>query len=222
MSRTLSENLFEQFCRDKAIRCRPIGVGRGRTPDYDIFLPRRKVVTEVKEITPNQNERATEAALRKCQFSAVSFTPGDRVRGKIANASPQIKARAQYRYPGLLVLFANGLLTRHLDSYQIRVAMYGLETVVVAVPRNPRESPYPIGRKYGPRRKMTPLHNTSVSAVGVLSTRENGGIDLIVYHNDHAAQPLRPELFHRYGIRQFKLEQVQPGVIADWEQIEVQ
>lgn len=222
MSRTLSEKLFEQFCRDKAIRCRPVSVGRSRTPDYDIFLPRRKVVTEVKEITPNPTERAAEVALRQGQYIRVSITPGDRVRGKIADAAPQIKARAQHRYPGLLVLFANGLLTRHLDSYQIRVAMYGLETVVVAVPRNSRESPYAIGRKYGPRRKMTPLHNTSVSGVGVLSTLKNGGIDLIVYHNDHAAQPLPPRLFRRYGVRQYKLEHVQPGEIADWEQIDVQ
>jgi hypothetical protein len=222
MPRTLSEKLFEQFCRDKDIRCKQVEVGRCRTPDYDIYLPRRKVVTEVKEIIPNPTERAAEVALRQGRYIWVSITPGDRVRGKIADAAPQIKARAQYRYPGLLVLFANGLLTRHLDSYQIRVAMYGLETVVVAVPRNPRETPYAIGRKYGPRRKMTPLHNTSVSAVGVLSIPENGGIDLIVYHNEHAAQPLRPELFHRYGIRQFKLEHVQPGEIAGWEQIDAQ
>jgi hypothetical protein len=199
-----------------------VNVSQKRTPDYDIFLSRRKVVTEVKEITPNQNERAAEAALRRGQYVRVSTTPGNRIRGKIADAAPQIKARAQYRYPGLLVLFANGLLTGHLDSYQIRVAMYGLETVVVAVPRNPRESPYAIGRKYGPRRKMTPLHNTSVSAIGVLSALENGGIDLIVYHNEHAAKPLPLELFHRYGVRQYRLEQAQPGAIADWEQVDVQ
>lgn len=221
MQRTLSEKLFEQFCRDKAIRCRPVGVGRDRTPDYDIFLSRRKVVVEVKEITPNPAERVAEMALRKGQFSVRSFTPGDRVRGKIADAAPQIKARAQYRYPGLIVLFASGLLTCHLDSYQIRVAMYGLETVVYAVPRNPRESPYAIGRKYGARRKLTPHHNTSVSAVSVLSVLENGGIDLVVYHNEHAANPLPVELLHRYGVRQYILGQAQPGEVVGWEQINV-
>lgn len=221
MPRTLSEVLFEQFCRDKGIGCKPVTVGRKRTPDYDIYLPRRKVVTEVKEITPNPTERAAEAALRRGKFSVVSITPGERVRGKIADASPQIKARAKYRYPGLLVLFDNSFLTRHLDPYQIRVAMYGFETVVFAVPRNIRESPYPINRKYGPRRKMTPTHNTSISAVGILAAPQNGEVNLIVYHNDHAAQPLSPTLFARYGVRQFELEQDQPGTIADWKEIDV-
>lgn len=220
MPRTLSEVLFEKFCRDKGIGCKPVNVGCKRTPDYDVYLPRRKVVTEVKEITPNPTELAAEAALRAGKFSAVSFTPGERVRGKIADASPQIKARAKYQYPGLLVLFDNGLLTRHLDPYQIRVAMYGLETVVFAVPRNPRESPYPIDRKYGSRRKMTPTHNTSISAVGILTAPQNGEVNLIVYHNAHAAQPLSPKLFARYGVRQFQLEQSQPGTIADWKEID--
>ncbi|HSM98443.1 MAG TPA: hypothetical protein VLS47_05455 [Gallionella sp.] len=219
MLRTQSEKLFELFCRGNNIRCNPVKVGKKRTPDYDIFLPRRKVVTEVKEITPNPNERAAETALRLKKWAVVSSTPGERIRGKITDASPQIRRRTKRRYPGLIVLFETGLISRHLDPYQVRVAMYGLETIVVAVPRNPNASPYPIDRKFGPRRKMTPEHNTAVSAIGILSAQQNGMPALVIYHNAHAALPLRQELFSRYGVRQFKLAQPSPGAIADWEEI---
>lgn len=216
--RTVSERLFEEFCERKVIRCRRVSAGATRTPDYDVFVSRRKVVTEVKEIVPNAVERAADAALSRGKPTVVSFTPGKRVRGKISDAVPQIKARSKHRYPGLLILYEDALLPRHVDSYQIRVAMFGFESVVFAVPADPRQSPYAVGRKFGRGRKMTPDHCTSVSAIGVLSSRA-GDTTLTVYHNPHAKIPLPPELMAKYGIPQFKLGTAGPGKIADWEAV---
>lgn len=216
--RTTSENLFEKFCDDTGIRCRSIRTGTTRTPDYDIFLSRRKVVTEVKEITPNSAERAADAALDKGKPVVVSITPGQRVRGKISDSVPQIKSRVKNRYPGLLVIYEAGPLPRHVDEYQIRVAMFGFESVVFAVPSDPRQSPYSMGRKYGRGRKMTPDHSTSVSAIGVLSVR-GGDIGLTIYHNPHARIPLPSCLVAKYGIPQFKLADAPHGAIAQWEAI---
>ena len=112
------------------------------TPDYDIYVPRRKIVVEVKEITPNKEERQAEKELPKKGFSVISITPGHRVRRKISEANKQIKNRIKKRYPGVLVLFQRGLAADHIDPYQIRVAMYGLETIQYAVPRDPKISPY--------------------------------------------------------------------------------
>jgi hypothetical protein len=219
VTRTLSEDLFERFCTERRIRCRSVAVDKRqnrRTPDYDIFLPRKKVVTEIKELTPNAAERAAEAQLKLGKFSVVSLTPGERVRGKISDAGPQIRARAKYKYPGLLVLFDTGRIgSYHTDPYQIRVAMYGLEAIVIAVPNSPRFPPRAIGRKYGPRRKMTPNDNTSISAIGVLAL-QSGIVHLTIYHNDHAAIPLAPALFARYGVPQFRLESASQGAVADW------
>jgi hypothetical protein len=217
--RTASENLFEAFCGGKGIKCRRVTSGAIRTPDYDVFLGRRKVVTEVKEITPNAVEKAAEAALRRGEPVIVSITPGQRVRGKISDAIPQIKARTKRRYPGLLVVYEAGLLPRHVDPYQIRVAMFGFETVVMAVPVDPRKSPYTVGRKYGARRKMTPDHSTSISAIGVLGSR-NGSVALTIFHNPHAKIPLPPELAAKYSIPQFKLGEAEEGAIAQWEAID--
>jgi hypothetical protein len=173
------------------------------------------VVTEVKEIVPNATEKAADVALRKGQPVVISTTPGKRIRGKISDALPQIKARAKRRYPGLLVLYEEGGGTRHVDSYQVRVAMFGFESVVIEVPNDPRQSPFAVGAKYGPGRRMTPDHSTSVSAVGILSA-QGGETSLTVYHNPHAKILLPPELVARYGIPQYKLGDDVLGSIAQW------
>lgn len=219
MRRTQSEHLFEQFCETKRIRFKRVTVGATRTPDYDVFLPTRKVVIEVKEITPNAEEKAAAAAARNRQYVVVSLTPGERVRRKIADASAQIKARTRSRYPGVLVLYEDGPLPRHVDHYQVRVAMYGLETIVFAVPQDPRASPYPVARRYGPRRKLTPTDNRSISAVAVLSSPHRGPVELTVFHNAHATVPLPPSLLCRYGIRQYQLANAQQDSIANWEEV---
>ena len=141
MSKTLSETLFEKYCGSRGIKCRAVVVGSSRTPDYDIFLRRFKVVTEVKEITQNQVERQADKDLKRNKYSVVHTVPGDRVHGKISDAVPQIRARSKGRFPSLLVLFGNGLSAGHIDSYQIRVAMYGFETIVFVVPNDMSVSP---------------------------------------------------------------------------------
>jgi hypothetical protein len=219
MPRTQSEQLFEQFCARKRIPFKRVAVGPNRTPDYDVFLPRRKVVVEVKEITPNAEEKAAEVAARMGQYAVVSLTPGERIRRKIGDASAQIKARTRRRYPGMLVLYEDGLLPRHIDSYQVRVAMYGLETIVFAVPASPRAAPYPIARRYGPRRKMTPTDNKTISAIALLSSAHHGPVELTVFHNTHANVPLPSSLLRRYGVRQYKLAEAQLGTIANWEEV---
>jgi hypothetical protein len=218
-TRTRSERLFEEFCSRKRIRFRRVAASKARTPDYDVFLPRRKVVVEVKEFTPNPQEVRAAEELRRNKFSAVTMTPGDRVRKKITQAAPQIRSRCRGRFPGLLVLFDDGVAARHVDSYQIRVAMYGLEQIVLVVPTDPRVSAYPIDRKYGPKRKMTADHNTSISALAVLTERPAGDLELIVYHNDHAAVPLPESLLARYAVPQNRLDRPRRGTIADWVEV---
>ena len=218
-TRTHSEKLFELYCDHKGINWRRVSVGADQTPDYEIFLPRRKVVVEVKEITPNPEERKAEEEIRRKGFSVGSTTPGDRVRKKISEASPQIRARTKRRFPGLLVLFQRGVIPHHIDPYQIRVAMYGFETIVLAVPNDLSKRPYAVGAKFGPKRKMTETHNTSIGAIATLSTRSNDVIELAVYHNRHAAIPLNPKLFARYSVPQYRLADAAPGEIPQWVEI---
>lgn len=219
MSKTLSETLFEKYCDSRSIRWRPVTVGSSRTPDYDIFLRRFKVVTEVKELTPNQVERQADEDLKKNKFAIVSVVPGDRVRSKISDAVPQIRARSKGRFPSLLVLFDNCLSVGHIDPYQIRVAMYGFETIVLAVPTDKLFSPYAVEKRFGAKRKVTPDHNTSLSAIATLTATDQDGSELTVFHNKYATMPLNPKLFAHYGVPQYKLGEVEPGSIAQWVDI---
>ena len=218
--RTASEGFFEHFCDQKGMRWKRVAEADIPTPDYDIFVPRRKIVVEVKEIVPNEEETQAQEELAEKGFVIGSVTPGQRVRKKISEAAQQIKNRTKRRYPRLLVLFDRGFVAGHLDPYHIRVAMYGFETVQFAVPRDPQITPYPVGAKYGPKRKMTPEHNTSISAIGVLHASGPGAIQLTLYHNAHASIPLEPMLLGQYGIAQFRLAERAPGVIPGWEQIQ--
>ena len=146
-------------------------------------------------------------------------TPGARVRGMIADASPQIKARAAGQSPSLLVLFDRGMVAGHLDPYHVRVAMYGLEQLHIAVPHVPSQRPYAVGWGYGPKRKMTPNSNTSISAIGILFMTGPESIHLHVYHNAFAAMPLDFALLGAFKIPQFHLAEAEPGRNANWAEV---
>jgi len=136
--------------------------------------------------------------------NVITTTPGDRIRKKISDSSPQIKARTQDKYPSVLVLFDGRPLSDHLSAYNVRVAMYGLEQIHIAV--RPFDSPFATGTSYGPKRKMTEEHNTSISAIGVLSITPGADTPALnVYHNKYAAIQLDPKLMGKHKIPQFKL-----------------
>ena len=218
---TLSETLFEKFCSDAEINCVPIKTAKTKTPDYELTIDGQQIIVEVKEIDRNKNEQEYDRLIKDRGFAVGTNTPGDRVREKIRKASPQIKKLSARIKPSILVLFDRGLKAGHLEPYNIRVAMHGLEQVHINVPRNPSVSPYATGMSYGPKRKMTENDNTSISAIGGLFTPKPNEIILEVYHNKFAAVPLNPKLLVKYGIRQFVLEDEVPGKTAKWKKLSV-
>ena len=220
MIRTASENYFERLCAERRIPLDRIPEGYGKTPDYKLTIEGQTIITEVKEITMNKEEQESDSVMQERGYGNVlSTTPGDRVRKKISEALPQIKARSKGIYPGLLVLFDRGFVAGYLDPYCIRVAMYGLEQIHIVVPIDPSISPYSAGMSFGPKRKMTQVHNTSISAIGVLFATGSDELLLHVYHNRYAAVPLQPELFARHDIPQSRLGEGAPGTTSKWEVI---
>jgi hypothetical protein len=220
MPKTPSEKCFEKLCAELCIPLKRIQEECGKTPDYELTIDGQTIITEVKEVTRNKEEQESDRILQERSYGNVlSTTPGDRVRKKISESLPQIRARSKGIYPGLLVLFDRGFVAGHLDPYCIRVAMYGLEQIHIAVPLDPSISPYAKGMSYGPKRKMTKEHNTSISAIGVLFATGPDELFLHVYHNRYAAVSLQPVLLGKYGIRQFRLEDEVPGTTAQWQEI---
>ena len=218
--KTKSEKLFEDYCANARLACKRVPEEDSKTPDYELMIECQRIVVEVKEFSRNKDEQESDRLLSERGYGSVlSNTPGDRVRQKIADSSAQIKARTLGTYPSILVLFDRGQIFGHLDPYNIRVAMYGLEQIHIAVPRDHSVSPYATGMSLGPKRRMTKADNTSISAIGVLFTPGPSEIGLHVYHNKYAAVPLDSALLARYGIRQYELEGEVPRNTAKWKDL---
>ena len=206
--RPVSELLFEDYCTRAGIHWERIEEEHGKTPDYEFVVDDRTIIAEVKEFEKNQAEQESHRLLKERGYgNVVGGRPGARVRKKIMESSPQIKARTAGRHPGLLVLFGDGLLAGHLDGYSIMTAMYGLEVMHVTVPRDPSVSPEVTGSSFGPYKKMTKDANTSISAIGALVvTAPDQVIELHVYHNPFAAVPIEPAPLARRGIPQYRID----------------
>ena len=209
--KTQSEKWFESFCDKKEIKYSRIEEGKNRTPDYNLIIDGTNIIVEVKEFSRNKQEKESDKQLEELGYGrALSNIPGDRVRKKITSASPQIKSRTKGKNPSILVLcdilYGCGQVVGHTDSYNIRVGMYGLEQVHIAMPNNYSDDLQVKGMSYGPKKKMTEKQNTSISAIGVLSTTEEKNINLVIYHNKHAAVPLNYNIISKYGITQYTLK----------------
>jgi hypothetical protein len=214
-----SEIFFEKFCSDAKIPY--VKVPREvnqKTPDYELIIGTLKVIVEVKQIERNKDEKNSDRLLELRGYgSATGGIPGERVRLKIQSSSRQIKARTQGIHPSLLVLFDGYSFGRHISPYDLRGAMYGLETFILAVPGV--GPPYVVAKKLGRRRKMTPTANTSISAIATLHQLDSGETKLSVYHNDYAAIPLSPEVLASYSVAQYRIGESNPSGFPQWESI---
>ena len=85
----------------------------------------------------------------------------------------------------------------HVDRQAIMAAMYGLQVIQFAVPRDPSISPYSVGSRLGPNKKMTDDMNTTISAVAVLEPTRGGVPRLVIYRNLYAAIPIEPVVITR-------------------------
>ena len=220
--RTFSETAFEMFCESAGLVLSRIPEGTKKTPDYLLTLGRREIVVEIKQTEKNKEEEESDRVLAATGVGLVTGgTPGAKVRAMIAAASPQIKARTEGRRPSLLVLFDRGMVAGYCDPYHVRVGMYGLEQLVVALPLDRSERPVARGWKHGPKRKMTPDSNTSISAIGVLFvTGPDQPFRLAVYHNDFAAVPLKPDVLGGVpGITQYRCSDPEAGQRTEWAEM---
>lgn len=218
-ARTLSECEFEEFCRLRGLPLTRIPEADTRTPDYEIVIGTDRIVVEVKETSRNKEERESDRLLEQRGYGlATGETPGDRVRKMITSASAQLKARSRGVLPTLLVVFDRGRAVGHVEAYHIRVAMYGLEQIHIAIPPLGSGPPYATGASHGPKRKMTPSANTSISAIAALVMSGPAQHHLLVYQNRFARVPLSPGLLSAVGVTHYKLG-VGNGLASDWVEL---
>ena len=218
--KTDSEKIFEDICSAHSVPCEKIEEGAEKTADYLIRMSNLEIIAEVKEIERNAVERESDRLLEERGYGeCLRNEPGDRVRNKIRKASPQIKRLTAGSKPGILVLFDGGRAHGHLDPYNLRVAMSGLEQVHIAVPRDPAQTSYATGMSHGPKRKMTEDSNTSISALAKIYTIDKNTIRLDIFHNRHAAIPIDPAVVHDAGFEQYFLVDSESGT-SEWHKYE--
>lgn len=197
---TRSEKLFERFCSERSILFRSVAVGSEKTPDYDLEINGQLIAVEVKQLDRDEQAWSNEGKVKEsCTI------PGEHIRRKINRAGPQLRARAAEGYPSILVLYNNiyrivGLFS---EPYDFLVAMYGLQSIVMEVPRD--GLPYMKGQRFGPRRKMTDSANTSFSALARLGEDQDERLFLDVFHNAYASAPLDPAVLRGRSIRHFTI-----------------
>jgi hypothetical protein len=208
--------MFEAFCNQQGYRHSKIAVSSSKTPDYEVVTQSGHLIFEVKQFDPNPDELAAQRALAQGEIKAVSSKVGQRVRSAICTAVRQLKRTTNGSIPGVVVVCdPNWLL--HGGQYNIRVAMYGFDTIVYSVPQNPAVPPRVAGRKSGGDRTMTQAHCTSISALAELRKLANEAFELDVYHNHFARIPLDPATLRSNGVKQYRLANSVSGHFDSWE-----
>lgn len=219
---TISEEQFERFCRENGIQCsrlEPSEVPGEQSPDYEIRTASGAAIVEVKQFDPNDEDRKVAKQLQERGYSdAFGGEPGARARLKIQAGVKQLRARSRGEHPTILVLYNNVPFNdRGVDPYEIKTAMYGLEKYELAVDSSGISV---VDRGFGPKRKVTPSSNTSLSAVAALYGDPDSDLTLLVYHNIHAVVPLDWRTLVGPRIRHLAIKEKQPGDFQEWMRID--
>ncbi len=190
LKHTKSERLFEKFAQKQGWNISKIPKSPTKSPDYDVFINNKRMIFEIKEIVENEDDKRNKKLLKEGGYPVISKTPGQYVRAKIISAKKQLKEFKELKIPMLVVLYDNSMNQfAKLEQYELLAGMYGLESVILALPQDKRQSPYSVGMKYGKKSQTNRLHNTSISALAVIVENDNSLV-LDIYHNKHASAPL--------------------------------
>lgn len=193
---TTSEQLFEEFCRTGSIHCCRLEPDGDKTPDYEITIGDQRIVVEIKELTPNDEEKQAIRDMKREEFTSWgSDKIGNRIRYKIDDAKRQLEPSAANKYPSILVLYdARPIPIKGISPYEIEVAMYGWETIDVHVSAN-LSKPVHFGKhRFGKGKKFRRDCHAYISALGVLrEVNPDGRLHLSLYHNIFARSPIRFE-----------------------------
>ena len=197
---TVSEDLFEEFCRTNDVPCVRVPTAEHPTPDYEITLAGVAVVCEVKQIDMNPADRKELDKVQSGGSGVTSRFLPNRLSNVLLKAE-QLQAASTEGRPTLLVIYDNTPFKSYTDNKDTAQAMFGRNTVAVAFDAD--DTPQVSAPYFGGNRRMTPTTNTSVSAVAVL----DGGpvsrpLTLRVYHNRFARVRLEPDLLTSLPVTQ--------------------
>jgi len=215
---TKSERLFEALCASSAIRAERVHLDRERASDYMLWSGSSSIVIKVQQFDAHPAERTPHQPMNHSHESEVFYdcVPGERMRSKIDNAIPQFKRLSGGVRPTLLVLYDNMRLWPEIcDSYAISVAMYGIETVVVAPEVVSEAGSTMVAQWPVASRKATSRASTMLSGIALLSD-EDGEVKMQVFHNFFAQNPIDPYLLGTKAITHYRLTENPDEGFDNW------
>ena len=215
---TKSEQLFEAFCEQIAVEWKRIPESNERRPDYEIYANGTRIIAEIKQIDPNEEEKGLEQRQHKGDVIVFGATPGERLRRALRAANPQLKQLSCGKLPALLIVYNNSPCSLHTDPYSVMTAMRGLDVIPVSVPKDKSASPTFGDPLSGRERGMRPDANTTVSAIAVLRAVSPEYYHLDIYHNQFAKTPLDGGLLRHPSIRHFSIPPDTSNSLSGWEE----
>jgi len=220
---TISEKLFEQFCRENNIQFSRLLPDGNKTPDYEINLGDQHIILEIKEFALNNEEKIAINDFKKKRFSSWgSSKVGNRIRYKIDDSKRQIERLASGKCPAILLLYdARPFPIKGTSPYEIEVAMYGWESIDLHVPEN-LEKPVRFGKhRFGKGKKFRSDCHTYISAIGMLREIEpTEQLNLDIYLNVYADMPLQIDsLITRKNITVYTIASGNGNEFRGWARI---
>ena len=230
MKTTESEAAFESFCEQYSLRYRRIVTSpEERRADYLLRAVPTSIVIEVKEIRPSKEEQQRYLEWQedtKIDPPGDSLTcwvsdsiPGQQIRRKINKSGRQIRNITSNRRAGMLVLYATTWYVTPYE-YDIKVGMFGFESIRFYVPQDPRQAPIPIKKHLGASKKMTKTCNTLIGAVAVLKKWPDDRWGLSIFHNHFATLPINPSCIKHPTVKQYRLSEAEDKGFPEWEEIQ--
>jgi hypothetical protein len=220
MADTLGEKYFERFCNLRGMRWRRIRPAQKeghKRPDYAIWVEGVCCVVEVKQLDRNAEDIRQQKELKERGLTIRKEPqPGRRVRGKITDASDQLRRFVRRGVAGMLVLFDGTRSLHYLDEYSVMAGMYGLDVLEIELVHGRTSAWQASSWKSGGKEKITPRTNTSISAVAVLNIGHDQELYLVLYHNEYAAICLHAHCAAGITDHQFVREVRRPEGINVW------
>lgn len=207
-----SERAFCNYCETRQIavaRIRERNGKDGKKPDFRISDMRRRsqIVVEVKELTPNPDERDSISNRRSSDTASLWTSVEDRIRNKgIEESRGQFRNYCRKGLPNLLIVF-DGTTFQTIDLDDVRQAMLGDEVILLCPDVLERSQ---LQRGHG--RACRPDKNRHLSAIGLLRRNK----DMFLFHNPFAEIPF-PKGF--FGCKEFEAT-IPANGWANWSVVE--
>ena len=175
--KTVSEEIFEEFCASHSLVCRKIPHADTKTPDYELILGETVVCVEIKQI---------EAISGFSEQGVSSRTVGDQVRRQIESAREQMRAAADLELPTILLIYnaVDPWQVFGTEDHDFLTAMYGELTIRIRISDGAKAAPF-----HGRNAKFRKGAKLYFSAVGHLSSAA-GDIRVRLFENVYAQNPL--------------------------------